>query len=413
MGTIKKFLLSLVVMLVGVTATFADGDDKDKDKGVEYKAIIVYGDNLQYPMPKIVANLHNDDGEFIASSTTKKDGIFEFENLEAGESYTVNFSTELKPFGVDLADAYLLLKYLYGRTELGGLQLAAADVNGDNRVNFSDFAFIVSNWYLRGEKFPAGDWVMPSWTFTASKNKAAGPDGPITIVSTADISSELPPVIKTLSTVRNIEKEFVYNEKQNELSLPISFVKNQMVYSLGLEMAFDNLNVEILGINSSLDNADYVINGNTFKLSWVSDRGESFVANQDFLTLTIRLNSFEDIAGVLSNITEAQFVGEGGNLLPNVQLNMPKFKKSISEISFGNPYPNPGNNEINFTINQAYAESVQVEIYNLAGQLVKQIIASPKNSKITILTSDLLNGSYLCSLNIDNNRVVKLINVQH
>lgn len=410
MRTAKNIIISfLAVLSFGITTAFADG--------IEYKAYVVYGENLQFPMPEITANLYNSNGEFVASTVTGTDGIFEFEGLAPGESYSVQFSTDLDPFGVDLADAFLLLKYLTRRASLSDLQLAAADVNGDSKVNFSDFAFIVSQWYLRGEDFPAGDWVLPVWTFNTSALKAAaaedGPDGPITIVSTSDISSELNPIIKDATFGSNSYKEFSYADSQYELNLPISFVKSQKVFGMGLEMAFNNRDIEITGINSHFDDAEYLIDGNQFKLSWVSEYGESFVANQDFLELKVRFNNLDDAEVILNSIAKAQFVGENGELLNDVQLNMPKFKKLIADISVGNPYPNPGNNEINFAINQSFNENVQVEIYNLSGQLVKQINVTPQSNKITISTSELPNGSYLCSLNLNTNREVKLINVQH
>lgn len=410
MKTIRRILLSLTVILsFGLSTTFADG--------VDYAAYVVYGENIQFPMPGIVANLYDANGEYVTTSVTDEDGVFEFDNLNAGEAYSVHFITDLEPFGVDLADAYLLLNHLNGKAELSELQLSAADVNGDSKINYSDFAFIVSQWYLRGEDFPAGDWVFPVWTFTTDAFKSttgeSGPDGPITIVSQSDISSNDRPVIKDALTVVNKVKEFTYTDNQYELSLPLSFVNSQKIYGLGLEMAFNNLDVEIVDVYSSFDNSEYIIEGNAFKLSWVSDMGESFVADQHFLELRVQFNSYDDIESVLGVLAEAQFIGEDGSLLKDVQLNMPRFKKSILEVSIGNPFPNPGNNEVNFVLNQPYTESVQIEVYNLAGQLVKQINAYPKNSKITISTSDLPNGSYLCSLNIDNKREVKLINVQH
>lgn len=410
MKTIRRILLSLTVILsFGLSTTFADG--------VDYAAYVVYGENIQFPMPGIVANLYDANGEYVATSVTDEDGVFEFDNLNAGEAYSVHFITDLEPFGVDLADAYLLLNYLNGKVELSELQLSAADVNGDSKINYSDFAFIISQWYLRGKDFPAGDWVFPVWTFTTDAFKSttgeSGPDGPITIVSQSDISSNDRPVIKDALTVVNKVKEFTYTDNQYELSLPLSFVNSQKIYGLGLEMAFNNLDVEIVDVYSSFDNSEYIIEGNAFKLSWVSDMGESFVADQHFLELRVQFNSYDDIESVLGVLAEAQFIGEDGSLLKDVQLNMPRFKKSILEVSIGNPFPNPGNNEVNFVLNQPYTESVQIEVYNLAGQLVKQINAYPKNSKITISTSDLPNGSYLCSLNIDNKREVKLINVQH
>jgi hypothetical protein len=410
MKTIRRILLSLSFILsLGLSATFADG--------VEYAAYVVYGESNQFPMSGIIAELYNANGDFVATTVTNEDGVFEFDNLNGGEEYAVHFTTDLEPFGVDLADAYLLLNYLNGNVELSELQLSAADVNGDAQVNYSDFAFIVSQWYLRGETFPAGDWVLPVWTFTTDAFKAAageaGPDGPITIVSQSDISSGDEPVIKGVLTDAYQVKEFNYTDSQYEIRLPLSFVNSQMIYGLGLEMAFNNVNIEIVDIQSVFDNSEFVIEDNAFKLSWVSDLGESISANQDFLEMTVRLNGSEDIEALLGVLAEAQFVGENGLLINNVQLNMPKLKKSIVELSVGEPFPNPGNSEISLVLNQSYTDIIQIEVYNLGGQLVKQINASPKNSKITISTSDLPNGSYLCSLNINEKHEVKLINVQH
>lgn len=411
MRTFRNFTLSLMAFLsLGIASVFAGG--------VNYSAYVVYGEKLQTPMPRMIANLYNSNGVFVSSAITGTDGIFSFDNLIPGDSYSVHFSTDLEPFGVDMADAFMLLNYLYGKTQLSELQLKAADVNGDHQVNYSDFAFIISQWYLRGEDFPAGKWVLPVWTFTApsafkSTTGETGPDGPITIVSQSDLNQDVPPVIKEIKTVRNKIKEIAYAENQYEIELPISFVSNLKIFGMGLEMTFNNPDIEITGINSNLSDLEYVMNGNAVKLSWLSSEGQSFAANQEFIKVNVRLNSSDDVNAVLSLLSEAQFVGENGNLLGNVQLNMPQLKKSIIEASLGNPFPNPANNEISFAINQANAGSVQVEIYNLSGQLVKRLMASPQNNKITISTSDLANGSYLCSVNINAKPDVKLINVQH
>lgn len=405
MEIFKKLLTVLVVLTFGLSSAFADG--------VNYSAYVNYGTNVDYPMSGIIANLYNSNGDFVASTVTDDNGIFTFTDLVPGQNYSVHFDTERAPFGVDLQDAFLLLNYLTGRAELAEIQLLAADVNGDTRVNFSDFAFIVSQWYLRGESFPAGDWVFPVWTFTASGFKTTGGiDGPITIVSQSDISSELDPVIK-VSPVLNNENEFVFTDSQYGLTLPVSFVQNQQLNGLGIEMAFNSSDVEIIGLQTAFSEADYVFENNGFKLSWVGNSSESLAAGQPFVNLQVRLHNADALESVLLAVAEAQFIGSDGNMLEKVQLNMPKLKKSIAELSLGTPYPNPANQEISFALNQPYTNMVSVEIYNLSGQLIKQINASPRNSKITISTSDLPTGSYLFSVKMDAQREAKLINVQH
>jgi hypothetical protein len=147
-----------------------------------------------------------------------------------------------------------LLEHLTGNANLTPFQLNAANVNTDKKVDYLDYNDLVSH-ILSGKKnnkFLAGEWKFPEWTFTAGSKKndgdgadddgdddgddggddddnhnkassaVAGPDGPITIVSTGDISSELPPVIKNELAEENKVKEFKYNENQYELILPIS-----------------------------------------------------------------------------------------------------------------------------------------------------------------------------------------------
>lgn len=407
MRTFRKNLLNLLlVMFLGLTSAFAGG--------VDYSAYVIYGENADFTMPGIIANLYNSNGEFIASTLTDQNGVFSFNDLDAGQNYSVHFVADFEPFGIDMADAFALLNYLNGNAELSELQLSAADVNGDTQVNYADFAFIVSQWYLRGESFPAGDWVMPVWTFTTQSFKSVedetGPDGPITIVSTSDISDTPPPVKKHLL---NSIKEFSYLDNYTNIDIPISFAANQEIYGMGLEMAFDNANIEIIALESIFNETDYVNRGNSFKMSWVDYNGESIAANESFVTLKVRINTQDDVEAVLSELAKAQFVGADGSLLQDVQLNMPMLKKSIEELNFGNAYPNPANNEISLIMSQPFSENLDLEIYNLSGQLVKRIKVSPQNSKITFSTSDLPNGSYLCSMNINAKPEVKLINVQH
>jgi len=421
MKTIRGILLSILVFLAfGFTTAFAG------EGGYNYSARVVYGEEVQFRMPYIIATLYRGDN-VVTSTVTDKHGVFKFKKCENGVEYTVKFSSNFVPKGVvNLKDAALLQKYLENSNgnlknnkgvELTPLQLKAADANEDNKVDDTDLDFIKNNLLVYGEDYPAGGWIMPDWTFSSKHFKSAsatsGIDGPITIVSRTDISSDLPPVIKDASTVVHASKEFFFTEKNNVLTIPVSFREKQTIMGLGLNLAFNNDEVEIIGLSSIFNDAIYTYERNTFKLICLDDYSTSINADQAFINLQVRIHNTDNLEAVLIALSEAQFVSEDGMLIQNVQLNMPQLKKSIADFSIGNAYPNPGNSEINFAINQAWTETVLIKIYNLAGQQVKEINASPLNSKITITTSDLPNGSYLCSVNIDSNREVKLISVLH
>lgn len=69
-------------------------------------------------------------------------------------------------------------------------------------------------------------------------------------------------------------------------------------------------------------------------------------------------------------------------------------------------YPNPANNEVNIYVNGGY-EMSSYQIYNLAGQQVKQGYASGKSTQINI--SELLNGVYFVKVITDGGVVTKKI----
>ncbi len=411
MKHLEKLVAGLLIILtLGFNSVFAGG--------TTYSAYVVYGENLQMPMPEITANLYNANGDFVKSTITDSQGVFTFDNLNAGETYSVRFLTDLAPFGVDMADAYLLLNYLNGNADLSALQLQAADVNGDSQVDFADFEFLTNQWYLSGEEFPAGDWVFPVWSFTPSAFKSTagddGPDGPITIVSKSDISNEgVPVVIKVGTIIPTNFKEFQVVNANREIELPLSLVNAEKLYGMGLHMAFNSSDIEILSLSSKLENLNYVVDNNSLKLSWLSAEGESFAPNQNLFSLKVRVNTELTKEAILEFIEKAQFVGADGSMIADVAVNMPKLKQAPIGSAFGDAYPNPANQEVSLVINQSTTEPFTVEIYNLSGQRIKEIQVNPLNQKVVISTADLANGSYLCAMRINQQREVKMIHVQH
>lgn len=69
-------------------------------------------------------------------------------------------------------------------------------------------------------------------------------------------------------------------------------------------------------------------------------------------------------------------------------------------------YPNPANNEVNIYVNGGYEMSAY-QVYNLAGQQIKQGYASGKTTQINI--SELLNGVYFVKVITDGGVVTKKI----
>jgi hypothetical protein len=82
----------------------------------------------------------------------------------------------------------------------------------------------------------------------------------------------------------------------------------------------------------------------------------------------------------------------------------------ISGTSLGQPFPNPANDEINFTYNLDQPNKVLFAIYDVAGQLVKTVSQKEESEGLhteTISVSDLANGVYFLELTSENGVVRK------
>ena len=75
---------------------------------------------------------------------------------------------------------------------------------------------------------------------------------------------------------------------------------------------------------------------------------------------------------------------------------------SINEINNGENlfilFPNPAKSSITLQLNEAYKEIVQVEIYNLLGQKVNELMPNSMSSSIIIDVTNLKTGTYLLVL---------------
>ena len=82
----------------------------------------------------------------------------------------------------------------------------------------------------------------------------------------------------------------------------------------------------------------------------------------------------------------------------------------IPNIKLGN-YPNPFNpsTTISFNLTTNLYELVQIEIYNVRGQLVDEIEIGNKQSSVNWNAEEFTSGIYLYKLNINNSPIKKMI----
>ena len=74
---------------------------------------------------------------------------------------------------------------------------------------------------------------------------------------------------------------------------------------------------------------------------------------------------------------------------------------SDNNITFSNVYPNPATNRVNFDYKLNSNSNATISIVNLLGSVVKRVNLNPASNKISIDVSDLPQGVYFYSIDVD------------
>ena len=74
---------------------------------------------------------------------------------------------------------------------------------------------------------------------------------------------------------------------------------------------------------------------------------------------------------------------------------------SFNDITFSNAYPNPATNTVNFDYKLSSNSNATISIVNLLGSVVKRSNLNPASNKISIDVSDLPQGVYFYSIDLD------------
>lgn len=103
-------------------------------------------------------------------------------------------------------------------------------------------------------------------------------------------------------------------------------------------------------------------------------------------------------------------VGFGSNPVPSIILHTSLLGLGVEENgtagNVANPYPNPGSAYINIPLNITYNGKVTVNVYDLAGKVVKSEVVNMNNTNnFNISTANLTNGMYHFNLKFSDNSI--------
>ena len=125
--------------------------------GLSVSGTVYYNNLQQSPIPGTLVKLYRDT-LLVAQANTDANGHYTFSALLPG-NYHVQCATSLPWGGVNATDALLVLKHFVGMSQLTGVNLKAADPDGNSHVNSADALYVSKRFIGAINAFPAGDWV--------------------------------------------------------------------------------------------------------------------------------------------------------------------------------------------------------------------------------------------------------------
>lgn len=386
----KKLITTLLTFTILVGASLVYGQQN-------IDGVVLYHNNPEYPIPDVVVEMLDMDGNLVGTTVTDDDGFYVFENVADGE-YHLQFSTDLEPAEVTMQNALDILFYLNGLLEFNAYQLMAADVNADGKINMKDFLFIVVNYLVFGEPFPAGEWQFEE-VFVELGARSSGSSSTSGGTSTGNTDGVWLPTGRDMFEELELLADGVLHAYEGE----------ELSFPLKLENAFDiNGYLMVLDYNPELfvpvqitpymDDMAVSVEAGQIRFSWVNTNpGQSVHLPEVMANFTFRVIQMDETHnGPAFRLNPKSHLVDGsGALTTFADILAPDIKLMNvdvdNEISVS---PNPASDYIQVASDQLNGKTVDVRLYNINGQLLRNWQHTVNAGSRDMYIGDLKAGIY-------------------
>lgn len=396
----KKTFISIVILLIAVLS-FQTLLARD------ISGTVLYQGDASRPISKVSVVLLNLDNNSSHTYTTGSNGFYEFKNVALG-NYTLTGSTTLKGGGVSYQDAFLLFLHLINYYQFSPIQELASDVDGNGRVNWSDYNLIISNLIYK-TPFPVGAWVFETKSFSITNFKDGVPTNTGGTCS-GDVGGTFVPTANNASAIQLTQEGIITISKEETFTTIIQTKTELRITGTGLIINYpaDLLNIESIEFKGA--DYKYNIDGGQIRLVWGDPATApiSFNAGETFVTIHgSSTSSF--VQGMSANIS---FDGNTSLINDrNAEVNSLNFSSPL--LKYGNPslklsnFPNPCTTSTKLSFYSPEKGNAILEVYNLAGQMVKNISIGQITEgfhEYSFDASQLSKGYYNCKLRIQTGK---------
>jgi len=389
----KKSFLNLLSIILSFSPLILSGQNS-------VNGYVLYNSNFEQPIAGATVTISSLNHNVVSQTTTDINGYYNFSSIPAGD-YLIDVAYDGAAGGVTLEDAYIVLEYIHGTTELTELQQKAADVDFNGIINYNDVVGIIQKYIMQLLNFNK-KWVFETIEINVGNNNKIE-DGGETVRGSCsgDVNgSYSPPQMKTDKPDLLLKCENTLNISPNQLiTVPVKFadvVDN--IKGLGLILDYSSEFINIQSIDFVNPSFTYNIVDGQIRISWIDKNLNPLSLNPDeiFAKINLSLKPNMHINQKIFEFTlnqESEIVYNSKNI---PVINIPKL-----ELSGNNNfiiYPNPSIDKSNIVFELSEEGNVTFNIYDLSGRKVSEIYNANLQAglhQINFVTSYLENGNYL------------------
>lgn len=354
------------------------------------------------------------------NTNTSNDGVFKFNSINPGTSYTITPKSERDPLnGVETGDIIKIQNHILNKKALDGpYKIIAADVNMDNKVNVQDIVNIRKLILGKVDQLPSGE----SWRFIDKKFTFADPQNPfksafpeeVTVTPSGTINNVDFFGVKLGDVNNNVTLNFggddVIDVRSNET---VTFTSQDQLIPAGVPtqvtLKADNFGkvegfqmaiaaaqgVKVTNVTSNdlkfTDDNYNVLNNQTTRMSWNNDNaGQS----EGSVTMTLVSNRDIQLSEALSILTNdlkpAAYDNNGTEM--NVAL---QFTNTNTDgVTVFQNRPNPFSDETRIGVNLPENMDVTLKVYDINGRTIYQSTNHyAKGANEIVINSDMISAN--------------------
>ncbi len=372
-------------------------------KAADISGKALYQGDAARPIGYCMVTMKNIDDNSIQAFKTGADGVYQFANVPNG-NYILTGTTNIAGVGGTFYDAALVYLYLAKAISLSPIQLLAADVDANGKVEMNDFKLIL-NHILTKKAFSAGQWRFEIASFTISNLKAVEPRG-LGGTCSGDVGGSFVPTANNLPALPVTQEGVINVSGEDTFTTKILTHNNLSIKGAGLIINYPSDLLEIESVEFKGADYEYNIEGGQIRLIWGNPDVAPINFNDGETLITIHGKSTasfkEGMTASISMDGSTSLVNTSNKQESNLKFASPIIKFGKPSLKLSN-YPNPFKNSTKLNIYSPEAGNAFIEIYSTSGQLVKKISAGELNAgyqEVNLDASLMTKGYYICKIRV-------------